>query len=66
VVDYYGAYTDGKANNAYQALDSEIEDLNLAQLNQRFQQLFEASTNRMTPITSGRMSAKQLEDSQHA
>jgi len=45
VADYYGAYTDGKANNAYQMLDSEVEDLTLAQLTQRFQQLFEASTN---------------------
>ena len=45
VADYYGAYTDGKANNAYQTLDREVEDLTLAQLTQRFQQLFEASTN---------------------
>jgi len=45
VADYYGAYTDGKANNAYQTLDREVEDLTLAQLTQRLQQLFEASTN---------------------
>jgi len=45
VADYYGAYTDGKANNAYQTLDREVEDLTLAKLTQRFQQLFEASTN---------------------
>jgi len=45
VADYYGAYTDGKANNAYQTLDRELEDLTLAQLTQRLQQLFEASTN---------------------
>jgi len=45
VADYYCAYTDGKANNAYQTLDKEVEDLTLAQLTQRFQQLFEASTN---------------------
>jgi len=45
VADYYGAYTDGKANNAYQTLDREVEDLTLVQLSQRLQQLFEASTN---------------------
>jgi len=45
VADYYGAYTDGKANNAYQTLDREVEDLTLPQLTQRLQQLFEASTN---------------------
>jgi len=45
VADYYGAFTDGKANNAYQTLDREVEDLTLAQLTQRLQQLFEASTN---------------------
>jgi len=45
VADYYGAYTDGKANNPYQTLDREVEDLTLAQLTQRLQQLFEASTN---------------------
>jgi len=44
VGDYYGAYTEGKANNAYQTLDREVEDLNLAQLTKRLQQLFEAST----------------------
>jgi len=45
VADYYGAFTDGKANNAYQTLDREVEDLTLAQLTQRLQQLFEASIN---------------------
>jgi len=45
VADYYGAYTDGKANNAYQTLDRAVEDLTLAQLTQRLQQLIEASTN---------------------
>jgi len=45
VADYYGTFTDGKANNAYQTLDREVEDLTLAQLTQRLQQLFEASTN---------------------
>jgi len=32
VADYYLAYTDGKANDAYQTLDREGEDLTLAQL----------------------------------
>jgi len=45
VADYYGACTDGKANNTYQTLDREVEDLTLAQLTQRLHQLFEASTN---------------------
>jgi len=45
VADYYGAYTEGKANNSYLTLDREVEDLNLVQLTQRLQQLFEASTN---------------------
>jgi len=44
VADYYGAYTE-KANSVYQTLDREVEELSLAQLTQRFQQLFEASTN---------------------
>jgi len=45
VVDYYGAYTEGKANNGYQTLDREVEDQTLAQLIQHLQQLFEASRN---------------------
>jgi len=45
VADYYSAYTEGKSNNTYQTLDREVEDLNLAQLTKRLQQLFEASTN---------------------
>jgi len=45
VPDYYSAYTEGMANNTYQTLDREVEDLNLAQLTQRLQQLFRASTN---------------------
>jgi len=45
VADHYGAYTEGKANNAYKTLDREVEDLTLAQLTQRLKQLFEASTN---------------------
>jgi len=45
VADYYGAFTDAKANNAYQMLDRKVEDLTLAQVTQRLQQLFEASTN---------------------
>jgi len=45
VGDYHGAYTKAMAKNAYQTLDREVEDLNLAQLTQRLQQLFEVSTN---------------------
>jgi len=45
VPDYYSAYTEGMANNAYQTLDREVQDLNLAQLTQCLQPLFEASTN---------------------
>jgi len=45
VADYYGANTEGKANNSYQTLDRQVEDLNLVQLTQRLQKLFEASTN---------------------
>ena len=45
MADYYDAYTEGKANNAYHTLDREVEDLTLAQITQRLQQLFEASTN---------------------
>jgi len=47
VADYYGFYTEGKANNAFkfQTLDTEEEILTVPQLTYRFQQLFEASTN---------------------
>jgi len=45
VADYYGFYTEGKANNAFQTLDTEEENLTLPELTHRFQQLFEASTN---------------------
>jgi len=45
VVDYYGFYTEGKANNPFQTLDTEEENLTLLQLTHHFQQLFEASTN---------------------
>jgi len=45
VADYYGFYTEGKANNAFQTIDTEEENLTLPQLTHRFQQLFEASTN---------------------
>ena len=45
MVDYYGLYTEGKANNAFQTLDTEEENLTLPQLTHRFQQLFEASSN---------------------
>jgi len=51
VADYYGVYTEGKANNAYQTLDREVEDLSLAQLTQCFQQLFKASTSTNTDDT---------------
>jgi len=44
-LEYYCAYTEGKANNKYQTLDREVDDLNLAQLTQILQQLIEASTN---------------------
>jgi len=45
VADYYGFYTEGKANNAFQTIDTEEENLTLPQLTHRFQPLFEASTN---------------------
>jgi len=45
VADYYGFYTEGEANNAFQTLDREEENLTLAQLTHRLQQPFEASTN---------------------
>ena len=45
MADYYGFYTEGKANNAFQKLDREEENLTLAQVTPRFQPLFEASTN---------------------
>jgi len=45
VADYYGFYTEGKANNAFQTIDTEEENLSLPQLTHRFRQLFEASTN---------------------
>jgi len=45
VADYYGFYTEGEANNTFQTLDTEEENLSLPQLTQRFQQLFQASTN---------------------
>jgi len=45
VADSYGLYTEGKANNAFQTLDREEENLTLPQLTHCFQQLFEASTN---------------------
>ena len=45
VADYYGAYTEGKAIHGYQMQDREAENLGLVQLKNRFQQLFEASTN---------------------
>jgi len=45
VAEYYGFYTEGKANNAFQTIDTEEEKLTLPQLTNRIQQLFEASTN---------------------
>jgi len=45
VADYYGFYTEGEANNTFQTLETEEENLSLPQLTQRFQQLFQASTN---------------------
>jgi len=45
VADYYGFYTEGKAKNEFQILDSEEENLTLPQLTHHFQQLFKASTN---------------------
>jgi len=45
VADYYAFYRAGKANNAFQTLVTEEENLTLRQLTHRFQQLFEASTN---------------------
>jgi len=45
VADYYGFYTEGKANTAFQTLDTEGANHNLPQLTHRVQQLFEASTN---------------------
>jgi len=66
VADYYGAYTDGKANNAYQTLDREVEDLTLARLTQAFSSYSKPLKTPITPITSGRMSARQQVDSQHA
>jgi len=66
VADDYAFYTEGKANNAFQTLDTEEENLTLPQLTHRFQQLFEPLQTPRTPITSGRMSARQQVDSQHA
>ena len=43
--DYYGFYTEGKANTAFQTLDTEEENLTLPQLTHYFQQLFKVSTN---------------------
>jgi len=45
VADYYGFYTEGKANNAFQTLDTEEENLTLSQLTHCFTQLFEDSPN---------------------
>jgi len=66
VLDHYGFYTEGKANNAFQILDTEEENLTLLRLTQHFQQLFEASTNtnntyhkgQNVPQTAGRLPAR--------
>jgi len=36
VAEYYGFYTEGKANNAFQTLDTEEENLTLPQLTHPF------------------------------
>jgi len=46
VADYYGVYTEGKANKAFQTIDTEEENLTLLPLTHRLQQRCEASTNR--------------------
>jgi len=45
VADYYGFYTEGKVNNAFQTLDREEENLTLSQLTHCFTQLFKDSPN---------------------
>ena len=45
VVDYYGFYTGGKANNAFQTIEREEVNLTLPQLTHRLHQLFDSSTN---------------------
>ena len=66
MADYYGAYTDGKANNAYQTLDREVEDLTLAQLTQHLQHLFEATTNTDDTYHKWQKICQTAGDSQHA
>ena len=47
VVDYYGAFTEERAHNAYLTLLDEYDEVSptLEQFKNRFKQLFEASTN---------------------
>ena len=47
VVDYYGAFTEERAHNAYLILLDEYDEVSptLEQFITRFKQLFEASTN---------------------
>ena len=45
VADWYGMYTEGAAQSAFQTLDDEFDNLTLDQFKARFKQLFEASTN---------------------
>ena len=45
VADWYGMYTEGAAQSAFQTLDDEQENLTLDQLKACFRQLLEASTN---------------------
>ena len=45
VTDWYGMYTKGAAQSAFQTLDDEYDNLTLDQFKARFKQLFEASTN---------------------
>jgi len=45
VADYYGFYTEGKANNPFKIIDREEENVTLPGLTHRLQQRFEATTN---------------------
>ena len=47
VVDYYGAFKEERAHNAYLTLvnEYEVNSPTLEQFRTRFKQLFEASTN---------------------
>ena len=45
MADYYGFYTEGKANNLFHTIETEEEKLTLPQLTRRFPHLFAACTN---------------------